>query len=153
MALNLFSSTTAHQRMGIAIIRIATGVVFAMHGYQKLFVFGIPGVVGAFTKMGIFMPSVMGPFIALLELAGGLALIIGLLSRLAALGLALDMVGAILFVHMAGGFFLPTGMEYAFTLLCACLAVTLAGPGALSVDANIAARQPGPLGTRGMADR
>src|SRR4051812_33797640 len=93
---SLLIATPSQQQLGIAIVRIVTGLVFAMHGYQKVFGFGFAGVTGAFTKMGVPMPGVMGPFIALLELLGGLALIIGLVSRLAALGLMFDMLGAIL---------------------------------------------------------
>jgi putative oxidoreductase len=83
----------------------------------------------------------MGPFIALLEFFGGIALILGLLSRLAALGLAFDMVGAILLVHLAAGFFLPAGYEFALILFASSLAIALGGPGSLSVDGAIAARR------------
>lgn len=135
---SLLAATPAQQQIGIAIIRIVTGIAFLMHGWQKVFQFGFPGVAGAFTKMGVPMPGVMGPFIALLELLGGVALIIGLLTRLAALGLMFDMLGAILLVHLAGGFFLPAGYEYALLLFASSLALVLGGPGALSVDASLA---------------
>lgn len=136
----LFVSTPRHQAAGIAILRVIAGVVFAAHGYQKLFVYGFAGVQGAFTKMGAPMPTVTGPLVALLEFFGGLALIVGLLTRLAALGLAIDMLGAILIVHLAGGFFLPSGYEFALLLLAASLTVAVAGPGALSVDGMLARR-------------
>jgi putative oxidoreductase len=138
---SLFSATLAQQQLGIAIIRIVTGIVFAAHGGQKLFVYGFAGVTGAFAKMGVPMPGLMGPFIALLEFFGGIALIIGLLTRLAALGLAFDMLGAILLVHLAGGFFLPAGYEFALTLFAASLALAVGGPGSLSVDAALARRR------------
>lgn len=144
---SLIAATASQQQLGIAIIRIVTGVIFTAHGVQKLFVFGLAGVTGAFTKMGVPMPGVMGPFIALLELFGGLALIIGLLSRLAALGLAFDMVGAIILVHLAGGFFLPAGYEFALMLFAASLGIAIGGPGALSIDAAIARRRDGTVGT------
>jgi Predicted membrane protein len=138
---SLLTATLAQQQLGLAIVRIVTGIVFAAHGGQKLFVYGFAGVSGAFAQMGVPMPGVMGPFVALLEFFGGLALIVGLLSRLAALGLAFDMIGAILLVHLKGGFFLPAGFEYALTLLATSLAVAIGGPGALSVDAAIAGRR------------
>lgn len=130
----------AHQQLGIAIIRIVAGVVFAVHGGQKLFVYGLAGVTGAFAKMGVPAPALLGPLVALLEFFGGLALIVGLLTRLAALGLALEMLGAVLLVHLAAGFFMPAGYEFALTLCAAMFGVALAGPGSLSIDEAIAAR-------------
>lgn len=138
---SLLTATPAQQQLGLAIIRIVTGIIFAAHGGQKLFVYGFAGVTGAFTQMGVPMPGIMGPFIALLEFFGGLALIVGLLSRLAALGLAFDMIGAILLVHLKGGFFLPAGYEFALILLASSLAIAIGGPGALSVDAALAGRR------------
>ena len=138
---SLSTSTPSQQQLGIAIIRIVTGIIFAVHGSQKLFVYGFVGVTGAFAKMGVPLPGLMGPFIALLEFFGGLALIIGLLTRIAALGLAFNMLGAILLVHLAAGFFLPAGYEYPLTLFATSLGLVLAGPGSLSVDASIASRR------------
>jgi len=137
------TASPSHQQLGIAIIRIVVGLVFTVHGAQKLFVYGFAGVTGAFAQMGIPLPGLAGPLVALVEFFGGLALIIGLLSRLAALGLAIEMLGAILLVHLAGGFFLPAGYEFALTLCVASLGLALAGPGALSIDGAIASRGAG----------
>jgi putative oxidoreductase len=115
-------------------------------------VYGFGGVTGAFAQMGIPLPGVMGPFIALLEFFGGLALVFGLLTRLAGLGLALNMLGAILFVHGKNGFFLPTGYEFALTLLGANTALALMGAGDFSLDALVSRRAapsaPAIVGTR-----
>src|SRR5438105_11832372 len=91
--------------LGLAVLRVLVGVVFLAHGGQKLFVFGPAGVQGAFGQMGIPGADFVGPLTALVEFFGGLALISGLLTRLASVGLAAVMLGAIAFVHLSAGFF------------------------------------------------
>lgn len=125
----------------LALLRAAVGAVFVAHGAQKLFVFGFAGVTGAFTQIGVPLPGIAGPAVALLEFGGGLALIFGLLTRLASIGLAINMLGAILLVHIANGFFNPTGIEFPLTLLAVALALVFTGAGRWSLDAMIAARR------------
>ena len=122
---------------GLAVLRIATGVVFLTHGYQKMFVFGFSGVTGAFTHMGVPLPGVMGPLIALLEVFGAVALIFGFLTRPLALAFVLDMLGAILLVQLKNGF---SKYELEFMLGAASLALVFTGAGRFSVDAMIARR-------------
>jgi Predicted membrane protein len=91
--------------------------------------------------MGIPFPGVTGPLTGLVELFAGLALIVGLLTRLAGFGLAINMLGAIAFVHVSAGFFAPTGFEYAPALLAATAAIAFTGAGRFSLDALVASRR------------
>jgi len=139
--LSFLIASPIQQQFGIAILRILAGIVFVAHGAQKIFVFGFGGVGGAFAQMGVPMPTVTGPLIGLIELLGGVALIVGLFTRIAAILLACDMLGAIVLVHAAGGFFLPSGLEFVLMLFAAAITLLFAGPGALSVDGVLASRR------------
>ena len=132
---------TTRVDLGLAALRLTTGAIFAAHGAQKLFVFGLGGVSGAFGGMHIPAPAITGPLTGLVEFFGGLALVFGLLTRLAGFGLAITMLGAIAFVHLASGFFAPAGVEYPLALLGATVALALAGAGRYSLDALIAGRR------------
>jgi putative oxidoreductase len=132
---------TSRFDLALVVLRVLVGVVFLAHGGQKLFVYGFDGVTGAFGQMGVPMASITGPLTALVEFFGGLALIAGLLTRVAGIGLAVAMLGAIAFVHLAAGFFGPNGFEFPLTLLGATIALALAGPGRFSLDHVIAARR------------
>jgi len=124
--------------LGLAALRVAAATVFIRHGAQKLFVFGFAGVTGAFTHMGVPFPGIMGPLIGLLEFFGGIALLVGFLTRLITIGFVLDMLGAILLVQLKRGF---SGYELEFLLLGSSVALFLAGAGRFSVDALLASRQ------------
>src|SRR5215207_5447204 len=103
-------------------------------------VFGFDGVAGSFAQMGIPAAGLMGPFVALVEFFGGIAIVLGLLTRLAALGLASTMVVAILTVHLKAGFFNPGGVEFPLSLLGMAAALITTGAGAFSLDALIGKR-------------
>jgi putative oxidoreductase len=134
-------ATTTRQNLALGILRVAAGVVFFAHGWQKLVVYGVPGVQAAFERMGAPLPYLTGPLFGVVELVGGLLLVAGLFSRLAGLALALDALGALLVVHAPSGFFLPQGIEFVLTLFAATLAIALMGGGAYSLDAALAQRR------------
>jgi len=139
--MSIFSNASTRQiNIGLTILRLVVGAIFIAHGGQKLFVYGLDGVAGAFGQMGIPMAGIVGPFVALVEFLGGLALVTGLLTRLASLGLASTMVVAILLVHAKSGFFNPAGIEFPLSLLGSTLLLALTGAGGWSVDAVIGNR-------------
>jgi len=139
--MSLFRPATSRQiNIGLTILRVVVGVIFLAHGSQKLFVFGFAGVTGAFAQMGVPAAGLLGPFVALVEFFGGLALITGLLTRLASLGLMSTMIVAISLVHLKGGFFNPTGVEFPLSLLASTLMLAVTGAGAWSIDGLIGNR-------------
>ena len=135
----LFRSPSTRQlSLGLVLLRIAVGVVFMLHGKQKLFGMGFAGVSDAFTHMGVPMPGIMGPLVGLLEFFGGIALIVGLLTRLFELGFAIDMLVAILLVQFKNGF---SHYELEFLLCVSSVALLLMGGGEFSVDALLGRRK------------
>jgi putative oxidoreductase len=132
------------QTWGVAILRVVVGVVFLVHGAQKLFLIGLPGVASFLGSLGIPVPMLSALVVSGVEFLGGLALLLGLFTRWAAGLLAIDMAVALLTVHLRGGFFVPKGFEFVLTLLGATLALVCLGSGALSLEAILARsrRQP-----------
>ena len=123
------------------ILRVVTGFLLAAHGWQKFNEFTIAGTQAAFTQMGVPAAGVIAPVVATLELAGGVALILGLLTRVFAVLLAADMLGALFLVHASAGIFVGTGgYELVLILAAAALAVALVGAGRLSVDRALLGR-------------
>jgi putative oxidoreductase len=119
-------------------LRIVVGVIFLMHGAQKLFgAFGGGGIAGTaqfFEQAGI-APGVFWAWVAgLVEFFGGLALLLGAWTRYAALLLAAQMLVAIFAVHLRHGFFLPQGFEYALALFGASVTLLLGGVGEVALD-------------------
>jgi putative oxidoreductase len=119
----------------ITILRVILGFLFAAHGWQKFNEWTIAGTQASFAKMGVPAAEIAAPAVAVLELGGGIALILGVLTRIAALLLALDMLGALFLVHASAGVFAATGgYELVLLLAAAALALALTGAGRISVD-------------------
>ncbi len=117
------------------ILRIVAGFLFAAHGWQKFNEFTIAGTQAAFAQMGVPAANLAAPVIATLELVGGVALILGVLTRVFAALLAVNMLGALFLVHAPAGIYAATGgYELVLILAAAALALTLVGAGKVSVD-------------------
>jgi putative oxidoreductase len=130
----LMATSPTRSGIGLLLLRLATGLVFLMHGYQKLFGMGIAGVQGAFVQMGAPLPALTGPLFGVCETLFGIFMILGFLSRISAAWFILDMLGAIAIVHIKNGWSGPMGMEFPTLLLAASVALFFAGPGALAAD-------------------
>lgn len=133
------------------ILRLALGIVFFAHGAQKLLGwfggYGWTGTMGFLTQ-AVGLPAPIAGLVILIEFFGGLAIILGFLTRPAALGLTAVTLGAISKVHLVNGFFLDAqgpkdGMEYVFVLLLLSLYFLLKGAGTISVDQVIAQKLAG----------
>ncbi len=108
------------------LLRLAVGVIFVAHGWSKFA--NMEQTIGFFGQLG--MPSVFAYLVAAIELLGGLALVIGLYTDLAALLLAIVMVVAIVYVKMATlKVGLMGGYEFDIVLLASNLAIMFVGPG------------------------
>ncbi|MGQ0639910.1 MAG: DoxX family protein [Gemmatimonadaceae bacterium] len=125
----------------LALLRLVVGSVFVAHGAQKLFGLGLPAITGGLEQMGVPYAHVAAPLVAILEFFGGIALVLGLLTRVVALGLTINMVTALVLVHLPNGFFLPNGIEFVLTLAAASVALMFAGAGAYSIDALMRQRR------------
>ncbi len=133
---------TPHDRAAL-VARVALGVVMFPHGAQKaLGWFGGEGFWATVESMGQQgMPATMAVLVMAGELLGSLALVVGLLGRVAAAGIATIMLGAIFLVHGQHGFFMNwtgaqagEGFEYHLLALALALVVLIRGSGALSID-------------------
>ncbi len=132
------------------ILRVILGIVMFPHGMQKLFGwfggYGFSGTMGFFTGQ-MHIPAVLAFLAIMAEAAGSLGLITGLLTRVAALGITVNMAVAILTVHMPFGFFMNwtgtqkgEGYEYHLLAIAIGLALIIRGGGMFSADRAIASR-------------
>src|SRR5215208_3240408 len=128
------------------ILRLLLGVVIFPHGAQKMLGwFGGGGFSGTMQTMtGMGLPAVIVFLVILIEFFGSIALILGFLTRIAALGVLVLMLGAIFTVHLPNGFFMNwmgqqkgEGFEYHLLAIAICLALMVAGGGRWSVDRSM----------------
>ena len=116
-------------------LRIIAGIGFIMHGLPKLL--DIPGTQTSFINMGL--PPELSIIIGLLETIGGLAILLGILTRIAAGLLVINMIGAIIQVKLAKGFI--GGYELDLLYLAIMISLMITGPGKLSIEKNILKRE------------
>lgn len=124
-------------RYGLAILRIVLGIAMLLHGWSKLSG-GVGGVADFFGSLGIPAPGLMAWVVTVVELVGGILLVVGFLTQIAGILIAIDMLGVILFAFLLRGVpLLENGAitwEKEAVFGAAALCIALAGPGAWSVD-------------------
>lgn len=137
------STTTTDSQIstGLAILRAMVGTIMIAHGAQKVFDVGLAGVTEGFIQFGVPFAVVTAPLVSLLELVGGVLLVLGAFTRLVGITLAVVMLGAAFLVHLPAGFFLPNGYEFALLLASALLALVIMGAGRYSVDHALTSRR------------
>lgn len=126
----------------VVLIRLAVGAVFLTEGIQK-FLFSDSLGVGRFTKIGIPSPEIMAPFVGVIEIGCGALLILGLLTRLAAIPLIIDILVAIVTTKLpilikSGFWAMAHEARTDYTMLLGCVFFLIVGAGRWSVDAHLA---------------
>lgn len=130
----------------IIFIRIGVGLVFLLEGVKKFLFPGAWGV-GRFVKIGILAPSVTAPFVGSVEVVCGVLVLVGLVTRLAAVPLLIDITVAILTtkipILLAKGFWpMEAEARTDFAMLIGLLFLLAVGAGRWSLDARLAGRRP-----------
>jgi putative oxidoreductase len=118
---------------GLLVLRVVVGVTFFAHGWLKFNGMGMEGTTGFFTSLGIPMPAVTAWIVVLVEMLGGLALILGVFTLPVGLALAADMMGVLIFAKHGASLIGQKSYELELNLLAASLAIALAGPGIFSL--------------------
>src|SRR5580658_2668949 len=129
--------------VSLTTLRVVLGGVFIANGAQKMLGwfggYGFHGTMGFFEHMG--MPAPVAFLVICTEFFGGLGLIVGLRTRIAALGIGVEMIGALFMAHLPNGFFMNwagsqkgEGVEYHLLAIAVAAALLLRGAGAFSLD-------------------
>ena len=118
--------------LALLFLRVVLGILMIYHGWPKITDLG--GTIGGFSQMGIPLAPVAAVYAALVETVGGVLLILGVFSDVVGLLFAIDMLGAIIFVHGKNGLGVSHGgMELVLSFMAMALVVAFVGPGRFSV--------------------
>ena len=138
-------ATNAHP--AVILVRLLVGAVFLSEGIQK-FLFPDDLGVGRFTKIGIPRPEVMAPFVGVVEIVCGALLILGLLTRLAAIPLIIDMLVALYttkipILHDKGFWSMAHEARTDYCMLLGSIFLLIVGAGAWSLDVRLMGKRAG----------
>lgn len=130
----LIAFLSAQRDIGYVVMRVIGGGVICWAGYIKMFVWGFSGTTKGFVKMGIILPDITAPFIALLEFFGGAAVIAGLFTRYLGVLFVIEFIVAFLAVKMGAGY-----GKFRIDVILIAFGVLIAthGPGSYSLDRTL----------------
>jgi putative oxidoreductase len=129
------SQAPALTDVALLLSRVALGVILLAHGWQKLNEWTLDGTAAAFADMGIPASTIAATFSTAVELLGGAALILGLLTPVVAALNILNLLGALVLVHASNGVFVGNnGYELVLALAAGLLVMATLGAGKFSVD-------------------
>lgn len=121
--------------LALLVSRVALGVILVAHGWQKFNEWTLDGTASAFSDMGIPAPAVAATFVTAVEIIGGIALIIGLLTPVVALLNMASLLGALFLVHAENGVFVAdNGFELVLALFAGLATIAMLGAGRFSTD-------------------
>src|SRR3712207_6029375 len=127
--------------LALLVSRVALGVILLAHGWQKLNEYTLAGTAASFSQMGVPAPTVAATFATAVEVLGGAALILGLLTPVAALLNTVNLLGALVLVHAGNGIFVTDGgYELVLALAAGLIVVAVLGAGKFSVDGLLGRR-------------
>jgi putative oxidoreductase len=126
------------QPIAYTLVRVVLGIIIFVHGWGKLTGMGATGVTGFFTNVGLPAPGLLAYCAIFLETVGAICLVIGLFTRFFAAALAIEILVALLTVHLAKGFDVGHGgYEYVLLIGIVLFAIAIRGGGPYSADARI----------------
>lgn len=132
---HLLTPPAALRDLALLATRLLLGTVLIAHGWQKFTQWGLDGTAASFEKMGAPMPGLSSALAAVIELGGGILILLGALTPVVALLVALNMAGAYLIAHAGHGIFASDGgWELVGMIAAAALALVGAGAGRISLD-------------------
>lgn len=120
------------------VLRVVVGLIFALHGWQKLEMMGLDGTTGFLTQLGFPLPGLMAVLLIAAELVGGILLILGAFTHWVSKILIIVSVVALFSVHFANGFFASNGgYEYILLILATVVSLMITGPGKWALDTRM----------------
>ena len=137
----MVSDSARLRGFGLLVLRIVVGVTFFAHGWLKFHGMGMPGTTGFFTGLGIPNAALMAWVVVLVEMLGGIAIILGIFTLPAGLLLTVDMIGVLLTAKRGASLIGPKSYELELNLLAAAFALALAGPGMFSLSQLLRGKQ------------